>query len=529
MRLLLPRRSNIESTPWPMPACLLAIGWVAFVSWLALQPSHVAVDDSVAGPVLALCNLVALICAVRTMRRQGVGSPMRRAWTFFAAGYALALLSCFAFAANGEAFPGPGDGLRLAAVPMLLGGLLALPTQRRSYDDRVRLLLDLGVVVTAGFVVLWYFALGPATTDPGLDGWTAIVAVAYPVFDLALVFGAAKALLQQGDASARRPRLILAAGLCALVVGDVFRGRDQLIRGSLAAGDDQRAQWFWLVSALFLLALAAVDESRVPAGRSGQSARIYCARRVSLLPYAAIGVAYLLLLVVAGRHALYPWGGLVMGVVLMTGFVVARQMVELKENHRLAVTDPLTQLAARPKVQQQLATALMTAERTGEPTAVLLIDMNGFKQVNDSLGHEAGDQLLVAFGEMLTRCVSGRDTVGRLGGDEFVVVLPLVGDHRNAVRVAERILTAMTKPLMVGDAAVLPGASIGIAMSDAALAAAAVIDPTSGVADMLRRADRAMYLAKTRAGSAWEIGPTSAITPHPAPLRRVVTAAPVDG
>jgi diguanylate cyclase (GGDEF)-like protein len=128
--------------------------------------------------------------------------------------------------------------------------------------------------------------------------------------------------------------------------------------------------------------------------------------------------------------------------------------------------------------------------------AVLYIDVDRFKVVNDSLGHDAGDQLLVALAERLTMAVRPSDTVARVGGDEFVVVCESLTGVEGAARVAERVLVALGAPIALGGHPHHVGVSIGIAATE---------DPVASADDLLRDADAAMYRAKERGGDRFEI------------------------
>jgi diguanylate cyclase (GGDEF)-like protein len=153
---------------------------------------------------------------------------------------------------------------------------------------------------------------------------------------------------------------------------------------------------------------------------------------------------------------------------------------------RAALHDPLTKLPNRTLFLDRLRLALSRAARLVSPVAVLFLDLDGFKAVNDSLGHAAGDQLLVQVAERVRQCLRPVDTVARLGGDEFAVLLEDVG-HDGEHSVAERILEVMRTPLVVEGTELVVRASIGIALGAA---------PDEGASDLLRRADLAMYTAK---------------------------------
>jgi diguanylate cyclase (GGDEF)-like protein len=149
-----------------------------------------------------------------------------------------------------------------------------------------------------------------------------------------------------------------------------------------------------------------------------------------------------------------------------------------------ALHDALTGLPNRALFLDRLQHALARAFRAGNGVAVLFLDLDRFKTVNDSLGHAAGDELLCAVAKRLSACMRAADTAARLGGDEFAVVLEDLRSTREAVRVAERIIAAFAEPFEVSGRAVFVGASIGVATG------------THGAQDLLRHADVAMYRAK---------------------------------
>ena len=158
-----------------------------------------------------------------------------------------------------------------------------------------------------------------------------------------------------------------------------------------------------------------------------------------------------------------------------------------------ATHDSLTGLANRAKLQRVLDDALVlraaadAAGTTPVTVAVLYIDLDGFKPINDRYGHDAGDALLVAVARLLERSVLGADTVARVGGDEFVVVLCDVRRADAPESVANRILENLTAPILLpGVGEIHIGASIGVA----------TIVGDAGATDLLRRADQAMYQAK---------------------------------
>jgi diguanylate cyclase (GGDEF)-like protein/PAS domain S-box-containing protein len=178
------------------------------------------------------------------------------------------------------------------------------------------------------------------------------------------------------------------------------------------------------------------------------------------------------------------------GFVLNGRDVTERQSLEAQLAHQ-AFHDSLTGLANRALFRDRLAHALERTRRAGRPLAVLFLDLDDFKAINDSLGHEAGDALLVGLAARLAECVRISDTVARLGGDEFAILVE-DGDADEVAAVADRILESLRAAFAVADHEVFVAASIGIASS-----------PDYGSAsaeEVLRDADAAMYHAKRTGG-----------------------------
>ena len=188
--------------------------------------------------------------------------------------------------------------------------------------------------------------------------------------------------------------------------------------------------------------------------------------------------------------------------------------VQLRERENdlrhLALHDPLTGLANRVLFHERAEHAIATHKRSAATLAVIFIDLDGFKRINDTLGHSAGDTVLSEVSARLLRCVRDGDTVGRLGGDEFAVLAEQVGTIADVVTVADRIIHALAQPFDIDGRFHHIAASAGIAMDERDTTADAIID----------RADKAMYVAKAAGKGHYVIASdiaTATIT-EPSPL-----------
>ena len=179
-----------------------------------------------------------------------------------------------------------------------------------------------------------------------------------------------------------------------------------------------------------------------------------------------------------------------------TWYAVARDVTDRRLLEEQAVRDPLTGLPNRTAMIERLAQGIRRLERHPGLVAILFIDLDHFKVINDQRGHKAGDRFLQAAASRLVDTVRGADAVARFGGDEFVVLIEDASRALDLSEVARRVVDALAKPIVVdGDEAVI-GASVGIAVTSS----------TASSADaLLHEADTAMYRAKARGGGCFEL------------------------
>ena len=163
-----------------------------------------------------------------------------------------------------------------------------------------------------------------------------------------------------------------------------------------------------------------------------------------------------------------------------------------------ATHDALTGLPNRALLMERLTQAIHGAQRTAHFTAILLMDVDGFKGINDTYGHEVGNQVLAELAVRMYSCVRACETIGRYGGDEFVFVLPELKHSGEVDQVVHRIRSALATPFIAGEHRLVVGASIGVALHP---------DNGDDAASLLHHADQTMYRAKSRHGTPRQMHP----------------------
>jgi diguanylate cyclase (GGDEF)-like protein len=482
------RRAVPDVTAVAVPA-LAAAAVAGFVALLLARPGGDTVTRHVDDLVqLAAAATGALGAAARASRSR---HRARLSWGLIAAGCAAWALGQLVWSyyeiigSRDTPFPSLADAGYLAFPVFALIGLLLRPSSAFTGQGRLRVSLDALLVAGSLFVVSWVTALGEVYRA-GADSTVATaVSIAYPGSDV--VLGSVAIVVVACDRNVRRIGLVtLLAAIACLTFGD--SGFAYLTAtGRYGTVNLVDAGW---VAGFLLVAIAAWLDSGIDAScRSETQPRL-----ALLLPFGPVGAALAVALVEAGGHQL---GGVAAaGACAVALALIARQVLVLLDNRRLvarishqAFHDEMTGLANRALFSDRLAHSLDLHRRDLRPVTVMLIDLDDFKLVNDTMGHPAGDELLVRVAERLKAVVRTGDTVARLGGDEFAV---LVEDGGDPVDVAARVLAALEQAVVLGGQTVSASASIGVA-------ALRPEDPPADAVAMLKRADQAMYAAK-RAG-----------------------------
>jgi diguanylate cyclase (GGDEF)-like protein len=481
-----------------VPLVLAGLSVLGVTGWLVWRGGGSLIPGYAGGPI---SMAAAAVACHRIGSMIKVSRPIRGFWRRFS--HAAVCVGIGAGVSLAMANNSRGLSVYVAA-PMLLGvvmsmiGFLHLPLGRRSVLGWAQLLLDGATVAVAGALIFWYVVLD--LTPAGTTQVTEYAAATVGVGGLIAVVVIGKAAMTPGgpvdSLSLRMLALAPIVAVSAAVLLIIGSDESRLVLSVLA-----------VPTVAVIICTAAYRQLRVlvrpaapaaetePAGPPGRSF-------FNLLPFLAVTATAGLVITVSARQMTWHQRAVIIGAVLIAGFVVLRQLLGLRENNRLltgirrqqaelkhlSMHDPLTGLANRARFGEILA------ERLGahRPASVLLIDVDDFKMVNDTMGHAVGDQLLYEVAQRLRHHSAVTDLPARLGGDEFGVLLD-VDDQDTAEDAAGRILTALAVPFRVGEHQLLANASIGVALAG----------PGDSADEMLRNADIAMYAAKSAGKAVW--------------------------
>ncbi|MGN9907255.1 putative bifunctional diguanylate cyclase/phosphodiesterase [Phytohabitans sp. LJ34] len=401
----------------------------------------------------------------------------------------------------GDAFTVPGYLLMFLS----LGGLLLA----RGSVQRHAVIDGLIVCVGAGLASALLLA-APAATIDGRPQLVSVLAGLYPLFDVVFLLLLVNLAFTTKDL--RPAYVLLLCGLFMLLAGDLAYA----IVG--ASGDLTGSSLLDLpfVVTFTLIGSAALHPSIADLTRAAaMPVQTWSVRRLLVIVPAMLVPFALMPLIEHGtaEHIALAAGGTAMVTLLVARAATAVRdyaAAKLKSEHQ-ATHDPLTGLPNRLMLAQEISRLLGTTPpattaagatlAVGEPAVwVLFLDLDGFKLVNDSWGHEAGDQLLVEVASRLRDTVPQPDMVARVGGDEFVVAR--MGNRQETVALVERIMERLSAPVQVSSAEVVITPSIGVVGSAAGMAPVPAVAAVTAEA-LLRDADTAMYRAKSDGRGRW--------------------------
>jgi diguanylate cyclase (GGDEF)-like protein len=452
-------------------------------------------------------NGAAALLAWRASKRADLGRDTCRAWRLLAVALILYLLGnllqlVYEVPFHGRSYPtwAYPAWAYLSFYPVAFWGLISFPDRRRLGPEWLRLLPELGMEVTGGAMLIWYVALGPAIAAAGgrFDLFN-LITYASPLGDLLLLFGTLALLLRGTPQTSVLALRIFAVGIVPFIAADVIH--DHIAAYSTYLGGDS-VDTLWILALIIIFLAAACQLRAHPAGVLEPLPKPAPQMRPSFLPYLAIVGSYLFLAVVGLRSVRFDslGGGLLVGAVALTFLVTARQYIALHDYGRLAAryqelasVDGITGLYNRRHFMEAAEVAVARAQRLGQPLVALMIDVDNFKQINDTHGHIAGDRVLAEMAQACREHVRPDDIVGRYGGDEFIIIAGITS--LRAARIAEQLARPTARVLGRAGKPLTYTTSIGIAESL----------PGWDLPALLTHADQAMYEAKRAGGGSWRI------------------------
>lgn len=392
---------------------------------------------------------------------------------------------------EGPPFPNIADFFYLMMYPLMIVGLTKMVREVSPRRDTATM-IDAAVVAIAMFGALWVLFVDNVFETGANSNEALLVSLAYPVMDVALMAVAARLVV---TVRLRHPPFaLILASLASLAIADTAYGIF-LANGTFKTGLFIDA--FWLT--FYVGFGAAALHPKVGSDSlslDDQEAGKLSGRQLAIMFFATLGVPIIDLLWgnEQDRIVTIAASAMLFLLILLRVFGLMKALEQGQDRLRHdAEHDALTGLANRVLFADRTQAAL-EKNLTGM-TTVMFVDLDDFKTVNDSLGHQAGDEFLAEVSRRLSDCIGENDTIARFGGDEFAMLIESVSDRRDASMIARRALDALIDPIEVGDRAVQASASIGIALQS---------DASPDVEALLRNADVAMYLSKSRGKGRFE-------------------------
>ena len=519
----------------------------AFNLFVADEQQRIIFSDIVA-PIVDFLACAALFFAARQSAAQS--KRLGIAWGLIA-------LSTLAFALGDTIwailelglseppFPSLADVFYLLYYPLLLAGVLLLPEKPASRSEQIKKVLDAGIVMVAAILAFWNFLMGPLVASnreyPILDQ---VILIAYPVGDIVLLWALLRIIYKRSRKQKEDdvPAFLLAASLLLTIVADCIYTY-QAFMGTYFSGGILDVSWR---AGILLTGLAGMSQittirSYGSAVRSRGKLESFVGKVrafVPYFPYLWLVAAYIILMSSSTFPMYMDFSSLSLAVGGIIGLVLLRQIVTLVENDKLNIElqqtmeqlqgqtseleqanqelqneiverkaveqkltydslhDAMTGLPNRVLFLDRLGQAIEYCKRRTEDTfAVLFVDIDQFKVINDSLGHLIGDQLLISTGKRMTESLRSSDTVARLGGDEFAILLDITGEKNSVAKITEKLQESLKLPFNLDGHELYITASIGIVMS-----LAGYVHPE----EVLRDADIAMYRAKASGKARFE-------------------------
>ncbi|RUT33399.1 GGDEF domain-containing protein [Paenibacillus zeisoli] len=365
----------------------------------------------------------------------------------------------------------------------------------------LRYSLDMAIILVGTFSISWKYVILPIVSSTG-EFTTLIVDLIYPISDLVILLLNILLIYNRRTKFVSAVNRFLTAGFLVYIAGDTL----YLIFGDLAGYEvDNLLNPLWL-AATFLLTLACIYSAQ-PSSDPVLAEREADQRltRTILLPYVVLGSLVVLMLIEVGLN-----NSIVSGIVACVLLISLRQVTVMVENRRLlaelkrsleksvylASHDGLTSLLNRRTFEEKLEAYMQGIRRPERRMALMFFDLDGFKQINDTYGHDVGDELLRIVAERMERLKREDMILARLGGDEFIALMPHWESEQEIHECAKRLLTAVTEPLIIKEVRLQPRTSIGIALYP---------DHALTRVDLMKLSDIAMYRSKKKGSNNYTI------------------------
>jgi diguanylate cyclase (GGDEF)-like protein/PAS domain S-box-containing protein len=477
-----------------LDSAILVLGFGTFFWFFVISPAAAASEEESTRFVLTQVY-IALDClmlmAIGVLLMNSTSCPLRKTTlVMLTGGFGMMFLADIVWATaivSGNYLPGNVSDVLYLACYVGVAGAAQVQIRDKSRPERQKNASGstmTQVIAYAGlglsFFVLVYFAAD--------DGRSPVTVMTISIFVLAILVMARQGVILRDDAQVRQRRAVdlVEARFASLIrnASDVIMIVDGDGRIEYASPAVQRTFGLWhddLVGQKLAEIWREADRERIAAFL----AEVMATRGVSIGPVE-------LSVDTKARHFNLECVGsnllddpAVKGLALNLRDVTERKALE-DQLRQLAFHDPLTLLANRSLFRNRVEHALALSRRTQERLAVLMIDLDNFKNVNDSLGHDIGDRLLQTAAQRLVKCTRAADTVARLGGDEFAVLLEGVSTLEQAEEIAASVTDAFRLPIPIDGDDLLITTSIGVALSE----------PGNDTEHVLRNADIAMYNAK---------------------------------